>query len=289
MAQFTFKEFQKRFPTDNACLDRIFQLRYGHLTECPSCNGEVAWRRVRTRRCYQCRHCYAQIYPCAGTVFAKTTTPLSSWFYVLMLFTTTRNGVAGKEIQRQLGCSYKCAWRMGHQIRKLMDSAGGAEKLKGFVEMDETYVGKKGEDGTHEGGTITPVFGMVERLGVVRAWKVNNTTKDELYPIIEKNVDKNANVSTDDSNIYKGLTNELGLKHGSVNHSKYVFRHGSICTNTIEGFFGQIKRTIGGTHIHVSDKYLQNYVGECVLRYNYRKNPNGMFDAILKNLPLFSE
>lgn len=286
MATFTFAEFKKMYPNDNACLDKIFALRYGHLTECPECNSAVAWRKVRTRRCYQCRHCYAQFYPTANTVFEKTTTPLVDWFYVIFLFTTTRNGVAAKEIERQLGVSYKCAWRMGHCIRKLMDKIG-MDKLKGFVEIDETYNGKN----NHKPGVgdKTPVIGMVERLGNVKAFAVNHATKETVYPLISQHVDQSANVSTDESSIYIALNTELGFVHGTVNHSAKEYRRGHVSTNTIEGFFGQLKRTILGTHLHVSGKYLQNYVGECVLRYNNRKHQSEMFEVILNHLPLFEE
>jgi len=284
MATFTYSDFKKMYPNVNACLDKIFNLRYGHLTECPECNSAVAWRKVRTRRCYQCRHCYAQFYPTAGTVFEKTTTPLLDWFYVIFLFTTTRNGVAAKEIERQLGCSYKCAWRMGHCIRKLMDKIG-VDKLKGFVEIDETYNGsKKSGRGLKD---KTPVVGMVERLGNVKAFAVENATRENIYPLIEQHVDKTAKVSTDESLVYYTLKSELGYNHGTINHSAGEYRRGQVSTNTIEGFFGQLKRMVHGTHLHVSKKYLQNYVGECVLRYNNRKRQHEMFEIILTHLPSF--
>jgi transposase len=94
-------------------------------------------------------------------------------------------------------------------------------------------------------------------------------------------------VSTDESPIYFTLNSEFGMQHGTVNHSAKEYRRGAVSTNTIEGFFGQLKRMVHGTHLHVSKKYLQNYVGECVLRYNNRKQQAEMFEVILNHLPLF--
>src|SRR5579862_3744596 len=136
MTKFTVKEFRAMYPNEEACLDKIFVWRYGSLEACPKCQCIAKWRRIPTRRCYQCASCYEQFYPTAGTPFEKTRTGLQDWFYIIHLFVTTRNGVAAKEIERQIGCTYKTAWRMGHQIRALF---GGqtVEQLKGIIEVDE--------------------------------------------------------------------------------------------------------------------------------------------------------
>jgi transposase len=276
--KFTLTEFKKRYPNDNACLDKIFQLKYGHLEACPECGCKAEFRRIKTRRCYQCRHCYAQFYPTAGTPFEKTRKPLSDWFYVIFLFTTTRNGVAAKEIERQLGCGYETAWRMGHKIRELMNEIG-KDKLAGFVEIDETYISKK----SNGESTEKPILGMVERTGRVRAFPLKNTTIETVYPFIDNNIERGSKVSTDESALYKQLNSRFGFTHFEIKHATKVYRVGSATTNTIEGYFAQLKRTIFGTHLHVSYKYLDSYVNEVCTRYNNRKNQNGMFESILTN------
>ena len=286
MSKFTIEHFRATYPNDAICLDKIFQTRYGDLKICPSCGKETQWRRITTRRAYQCRMCYFQLYPTAGTVFEKTTTPLTYWFYVLYLFTVTRNGVAAKEIERQLGVTYKTAWRMGHQIRKLMKKNKG--KLKGFVEVDETYMKTKETDTKPKTGrdteNKTPVLGMVERLGTVKAIALPDATKKSIFPQIEQHIDKSATVFTDDYLTYKRLSDDLGYRHGVINHSMKRYRWEDISTNTIEGFFSQLKRTIGGSHIWVSGKYLQNYLDECCFRYDNRNIGNMMFGVILDNM-----
>lgn len=288
MSKFTYSHFKKMFPNDRACLDYIFQMRYGHLEACPECACKAEWRRVRTRKCYQCRHCYAQFYPTAETVFEKTRIPLLDWFYIIFLFTTTRNGVAAKEIERQLGVTYKTAFRIGHQVRKMMEQENIL--LKGFVEADETYMGKKREAIRTSGtGHKYPVFGMIERLGNVKAYAVDTANKATVYPLIVKHIDKDATLSTDEHQMYVKINAELSLKHGTVIHSQKMYRQGEFCTNTIEGYFSQLKRMVGGTHIHVSGKYLQAYVDESCYRYNMRKQQHAMFITLINRLPLVVE
>ena len=102
--KYTLDEFLKEYPNDAACLDKVFKMRFGDMKRvCPCCGKETTFRRVVTRRSYQCRLCYHQLYPCANTPFNKTRTPLNYWFYVMYIMTTTRNGVASKEVQRALG------------------------------------------------------------------------------------------------------------------------------------------------------------------------------------------
>lgn len=115
--KFTITDFRKRFPDDDSCLEEVMNLRYADLEHCPECEKTAKFHRVRNRRCYECQWCGYQIYPTKGTIFEKTTTPLSDWFYVIYLMTATRSGVSAKEVERQLGVTYKTAWRMCHQIR----------------------------------------------------------------------------------------------------------------------------------------------------------------------------
>lgn len=99
---FTVFDFFRRYPDDDACLDAVFQLRYGHLTACPSCGRtRQRFHRIKARRCYECWACHHQLYPLASTPLAGSTTKLTHWFFAIYLFTTSRNGVSAKELQRQ--------------------------------------------------------------------------------------------------------------------------------------------------------------------------------------------
>lgn len=133
-------EFNKQFPTDDKCLDHLFNSRFGHMKKCDSCKNSFKYYRVKNRKSYECNNCGNQIYPMAGTIFESSTTSLKDWYYVIYLFSVSKNGVSGKEIQRQLGVTYKCAWRIGHQVRKLMS---GDAKLEGLIEVDESLYGDR--------------------------------------------------------------------------------------------------------------------------------------------------
>ncbi len=296
MSTYTINEFRKQYATEDACLDKIFTLRYGKLEACPECSCVASFRRITTRRCYQCTECYAQFYPTAGTVFEKTRTPLSDWFYVIYLFTSTRNGVAAKEIQRQLGVTYKCAWRMGHQIRTLIAGLT-QEQLKGFVEADEVRIGGKNTNRhwhkkvSHEDAIAsndkTLVFGALQRGGEVRTKVIDSTSSQTLLTALQETVREGSIVITDEWSGYAKITSHYF--HGKVHHAKGEYARGVVHTNSIEGFWAQVKRTIGGTHISVSEKYIQNYLNECSFRYNHRKNQAGMFNSIINNLPVVTE
>ena len=107
------REFFKRFPDDEACLAHIFRVRYGERHVCDKCGVNATFHRLANRRAWACANCGDNLYPTAGTVFQDTRTPLQMWFYAIYLFCTTRHGVSGKELQRQLGVTYKTAYRMG--------------------------------------------------------------------------------------------------------------------------------------------------------------------------------
>jgi predicted RNA-binding Zn-ribbon protein involved in translation (DUF1610 family) len=124
-AKYTFAQFKAQYPNDGACLDAILQRRYGTLEACPHCGIVGKLSRIEGRRAYACQ-AGCHIYPCAGTVFEHSSTLLTLWFHAMYLMTTTRNGVSGKELQRQLGVTYKCAWRIGQQLRLLMGARDAA-------------------------------------------------------------------------------------------------------------------------------------------------------------------
>jgi transposase-like protein len=276
---YNFKDFEAQFPDDETCLEFIFQARFAnHICKC---GKSKCFHRIAKRKAFECAWCGAQIYPCAGTIFEKSETSLKSWFFAIFLFAKSKNGVAAKELERQLGVSYKCAHRMGHKIRELMSGKGNP--LAGVVEADECYFGgRRSGQGRGPKGK-TPVLGVVERRGEVRATVAVNVTADSSIRHLRQNVETTAQVVTDESPAYN-MAAKFGFKHASVNHSAGEYVRGRIHTNTIEGFWSQVKRSIDGTHHSVSRKYLQSYVNEFSFRYNRRFGVE-MFSSMLENLP----
>lgn len=290
--KYTIKEFRAAYPDEDACLDKIFQLRYKNLV-CPKCESDKPFVRVNNRRSYQCPSCSHQIYPTQGTVFEKTTTPLTYWFQAIFLQTTTRNGVSAKELERQLCICYKTALRMAHQIKILMGNSAPF-KLSGVIQADDCFIGGlsknrhvdkriEGSQGRSLKDKI-PVFGMVDMIGKnVIAKVVSDTSRLTITPIIRDNIKPNYSVLvTDEWWAYRQMGNEM--PHVIINHTENEYVRGGFDTNRIEGFWSQLKRTIKGTHIHVSRKHLQKYVNEVSFRYMNRNKQDEMFEIILSHV-----
>ena len=218
-------------------------------------------------------------------MFDRTRTPLRDWFFVMFQFCTSRNGVAAKEVERQLGVTYKTAWRMCHMIREHMGRVDGDDPIGGFgtaVEVDETFIGGKRKGKHMRGGAgKTVVLGMLERGGDVMTKVVPNQRAATLKPIVQANVLPGGQLHTDELKSYGGM-HLRGYRHMTVNHSahEYVGFAGA-STNTLEGFWAALKRGINGTHIHVSAKHLQKYLGEFEYRYNMRAQPHLMLDRLM--------
>ena len=279
----TLREFQSRFPTEESCLDHLFQVRYGTDFNCPKCGRPAKYSRVKSRRSYQCNWCAHQLYPTAGTPFDRTRTSLRDWFYVMFLFTTTRNGVAAKRVMREIGVTYKTAWRMCHQIRLYMSALDSDDPIGGegeVVQIDETFIGGKGKQKTYH-KTKKLVLGMVENGGELVTRVVETGRKEHLLPHVQSFVLPGTEVHTDEHSSYRGLPS-LGYTHKTVCHGRKEYVGPDGCTvNTLEGFWGMLKRGIYGTHISVSAKHLPKYLGEFEYRWNMRSVPHLMLDRLL--------
>ena len=275
-------QFNKLFSSDNACLDHLMRVRYGVKRICEGCGRSTKFNRISTRRVYGCQWCGHQISPCVGTPMERSHLPLNKWFFAIYLFTTSRHGVAAKELERQLDVSYKTAWRMAHEIRRYMAEVDGETPLKGVVEVDETYIGGKSYGGKRGRGAPgkSVVFGMLQRDGDIMMKVVQNVKKRTIQPFITENVKTGSTVHTDELRSYKGL-NKAGYKHETVNHGDGEYVDGNSHVNAIEGFWARLKLSIRGTHVHVSGKHLKKYVKEFEYRYNRRKNPERMLTDFL--------
>ena len=284
---FSVRDFFARFPDDDTCLEHIMKVRHGLRHPCDKCLNLSTFHRLAERPAYSCAHCGHHVYPCAGTIFQDSRTPLQLWFYAIYLFVKTRHGVSGKELQRTLGVTYKTAWRMGQQIRTLIASTDDFDLLQGHVEVDEAYVGGKrpGKRGRGaEGKTI--VVGMKERGGDIRAKAVPDASKATLRALVKGNVKPGSTVSTDEFASY-GLLEPDGFKHGAVQHAakEYAYYDWSAKvlhhTNNVENFWRLFKNSVRSTHIHVSAKYMDRYLNEFAFRLNHREMKNAMFDLLI--------
>lgn len=258
-----------QFPNDDVCLQFLFDARYGGMKACPNC-GVVSpkYYRVKKRMSFVCKECRHQIYPLVGTIFEKSTTPLTDWFHALYLFSVSKNGVAAKEIERQVRVSYKTAHRMAKMIRILMHESGKLGFL-GPVEVDETFVGGRRKQ-TSLKNDKTPVMAALEVGGHVRTAVVPRASSEHAIPFLEANVHPASLLHTDESKIYKHLRIKASYQLESVRHIAKEFVRNGVTTNRVEGFFGQVKRSLDGTYHSVSPYYLGSYFAEFAFRYNHR-------------------
>jgi transposase-like protein len=286
MKTYTIKDFEKQFPNDDACLEFLKNARYPKGVYCDKC-GKITKHYKRTgMKFYACEFCGSGVAPTSGTIFHKSDTPLRSWFHAIFLMANTKTGISAKQLQRELGVTYKTAWRMFKQIRKLMDE--NVSPLAGLVEVDETYIGgaRQGKRGRGASGKSV-VMGMVERDGNAIAKVIPDVKAHTLLPMIEQRVTKENKtvVFTDELPSYNRVE-KLGYAHEIVQHSAKQYVRGIAHVNTVESLWSTIKRGIDGVNHSVSPLYLQSYLDSYVFRYNHRKDENPMFLSLLDRVAI---
>ena len=295
-SQYMLVDFLADFPDDEACLVYLWNQRYNlgdDTAHCERCGEIRQFRRYtakQQRQDWTCTACGLHVHPTAGTIFHKSSTGLHLWFYAMYLMTSTRSGISAKQLERELGVTYKTAWRIFHLIRtELMAQDDEPQQLSGTVEMDETYIGGRPRAADRREFAKTPnvrsaaqkwsdkkkvqVFGAVERGGRVAAYVIPSRQKETLMGHVHTIVSPNATVYTDSAHAYTALSQ----RHETVNHHIKVYVSGDVHTQTIESFWSHMKRGIVGVHGAVSRQHLQGYVNEYVWRFNHRKDGRAMF------------
>ena len=293
-SDYSVTEFLAEFPDDAACLEHLWRSRYapdGEHAHCPRCDCERVFRRYETkqrRQSWTCTGCGHHLHPTAGTIFHRSSTSLRLWYHAMYLMTSTRCGISAKQLERELGVHYKTAWRMFNRIRnELMSEGELVPTLKGEVEIDETSWGgrprrkhKTRTEAMHFREAKPTVLGMIERGGRVRLRVIASRRGEPLSSAVRAHLDPAAFMLTDDWIAYKPLRREYA--HAVINHSAGSYVEGNVHTNTIEGFFGNLKTGMRGAYKKVSRKWLQSYLDEYAWRHNHRfTRHHSMFHALL--------
>jgi transposase-like protein len=266
-------------------------IRWPNGPVCPHCESKEV-SRINSKKArdglFQCKGCRKQFTVTIGTVMQGSHITLRQWVQAFHSMCSHKKGVSALQLQRNLGLhSYQSAWFLAHRIRLAMKADPLAGKLKGVVEVDETYVGGKPRKGKRdENGNLIvnkkgrgtkkiPVVALVERDGRIRTRVVEHVNADNLKAAIRENVNSKAAIQTDDLNLYKGIGQEFEGGHQTVNHSKGEYVRGEVNTNTVESFFALLKRGVHGTFHHISKKHLHRYCDEFAFRWGERKVTDG--------------
>ncbi len=286
MQKYSTKDFDRDFPTDDACLEWLFKNRWPDGVTCEKCGKITPYYRVKGRTCWECELCGTQVYPMAGTIYQDTRFDhLRLWFKAVAHMSVTRCGISSRQLSRDLGVTIKTGYRMWKQLRSMLSENSGVV-FTGKIEIDETYVGghktgKRGRGARDKG----IVLGIAQRKGKIKGTVIPDVKARTIMPVIKANVMKDATtVYTDELRSYKRL-DRLGFDHKSVEHAKKIYvKPGDIHTNSIEGFWSQLKRSIDGTYHHVTPEHLQEYVDEYSFRYNHRNDERPMFLTMLEKV-----
>jgi transposase len=286
----TYSRFLDLFPDNDACLEYLKAKFFPDGTVCPGkCGKPSKFHRISGRSAYSCQYCGHHVYPTAGTIFHKSTVSLQLWFFAIYLMSSTRCGISAKQLEREIGVTYKTAHRMFKKIRMLLSDENG-EMLSGDVEVDETAGGaKRVRAGDSRRGLAyvkreqrPTIWGAVERGGRVRAKVVKSRGTLDVEQPIYTHVLPSSMIFTDEwlgynqarlSRHYRG--------HKRIRHEDRVYVDGNVHTQTIDGFFGLLKTGIRGVYHSVSSRWLQSYLDEYTWRYNHRDDARPMFWTML--------
>jgi transposase-like protein len=278
----------EQFRSEDKCRAYLEDLRWPDGPRCPRC-GNDSVSRIEKRHQWECNEasCRYQFSVTAGTVFHDSHLPLWKWFLGIYLVGESKKGISAKQLQRTLGVSYKTAWYLGHRIRSAMEE-GSPVPLKGIVEIDETFLGgyrreRPGGGGPHASKQM--ILGAIERDGEVRfSVRVGPDRKkrESYHDFVEQTVHDDAKaIYTDSANAWGDLSDH-NTEHRKVNHRAEEWVRAQVHTNTVEGVWSLLKRSVVGTYHQLSAKHLPAYLDEIAFRFNNRDNAYLFRDTLLR-------
>jgi transposase-like protein len=269
---------------ESKCRAYLERYRWPEGKKCPRCGSDKTSRAMKNGHNYNCDVCHYQFTVTAGTIFHNSHLPLWKWFLAVYLMTESKKGMSANQLKRTLKINYKTAWYLCHRIRRAMEeNTGEKPKLKGIVEVDETYVGGKYDSRVKRGKyEKQAVVGLLQRNGTFEAKAIRTPSKSVLTGIVKDRVNKDATIMTDELPAYKSL--DKTFHHESVCHSAEEWVRGKVHTNGVENAWSLFKRSVIWSFHHVSEKHIDRYLNEFDWRFNGRENPYLFRDTLIRLL-----
>lgn len=279
----------QEYSDENKARTLLESLRWPNGPVCPHCKNQTdkpiyklepqsTSKSPGRKGLYKCGACRKQFTVLVNTIFSDSHIPIAKWLMAYFILCSSKKSISAHQMHRMLGVTYKTAWFLCHRIRYAMGHNPNAPKLSGTVEVDETFVGGKGEKKTSH-LRKTPVVALVERGGNMRTAVVSNVTQKNLGRVLNEMVSKEAIMHTDEHGAYRNPL-KLWKAHHTVVHSKYEYSRQlpdgtKAGINSCESFFALLKRGVHGSWHHVSREHLPKYAGEFEFRWNHRDITDG--------------
>ena len=275
----------KHLNTQRKCVKYLENKRWNGVPTCPYCGSRRSGPKGLRHNCLDCRNSYSVT---VGTVFENSNLPLMKWFMAISLILSAKKGISSMQLSRDIAVNKNTAWLLQMKIRNTM-SKSDLEQLGGIIEADETFIGgrvkqydkkKKNRGGPHH---LQPVLGMVERKGKVILRTIGAPLREHIMPLLREHVTAESIIVTDGSKAYFQAKKHFE-GHKIMSHSNGIYKRGIYHTNTIEGFWSQLKRAIIGQYHKISERYLQFYLDELSFKYNHRDSPDKGYKHLLSQM-----
>lgn len=281
-------DFFTTFTTEEACERHLMQARWPDGMPCLQCGKKEFYPRLKDRRAYQCKSCKFFNRPTAGTIFHRTHTALLEWFVAIFLVAFDKRWLSALLLSEELGLHYRTAWDMLSRMRRAMAKRDAAYKLKGYVEIDEMFIGSPSEAKKRGRGTektpvlvavsYTPIEGKNEVTGFAKLQAVDAITEATILTFVKAQVEPGSTIRTDGLSVYPVLERH-GFKH---DREPVLKRKAHLVLPHVHTFISNLRSFVQGTHHGLSETHLQQYLDEFCYRFNRRHRRGEMFDRLLR-------